>query len=409
METGYEIIFFWVARMIMMGLFCMEELRDKVEDRIPFKFVYLHGMVRDDKGAKMSKTKGNVVDPIGLIEKYGTDALRFNLITGGATGQDQRLWEEKVEAGRNFANKLWNASRFVIMQLGGADERGTLSVAERESLPVEDRWVLSKLDRLVDEVDQLLGDFQLNEAGRRCYEFLWGDYCDWYLEMAKIRLRAGDQTPLTVLAHVLETGLRLLHPFMPFVTEELWQRLQDETREEGPAALIVAKFPQPDPAWRDEAAERDVDGMIEIVRAIRNIRSERKVEAAKFIEAFVVADDESSVAAGAAYIEALARIRPLKIVANAADAPREGVATAVLSHAVAVVPLAGLLDIGEERDRLGKEIEETEAYVKRLDDKLSKEQFRAKAPADVVAAEQGRRDEAQSKLDGLQRALGELG
>ena len=408
METGYEIIFFWVARMIMMGLFCMEDLRDNVEDRIPFKFVYLHGMVRDDKGAKMSKTKGNVVDPIGLIEKYGTDALRFNLITGGATGQDQRLWEEKVEAGRNFANKLWNASRFVIMQLAGAGEFDPLSVSERELLPVEDRWILSKLDRLVGEVDQLLNDFQLNEAGRKCYDFLWGDYCDWYLEMAKIRLRAGDQTPLPVLAYVLETGLRLLHPFMPFVTEELWQRLQDETREEGPAALIVAKFPQPDPDWRDETAERDVDGMIEIVRAIRNIRSERKVEAAMFIEAFVVADDESSVAAGAAYIEALARVRPLNIVSNAADAPREGVATAVLSHAVAVVPLAGLLDVREERDRLCKEIEETEVYLKRLDGKLSNEQFRSKAPADVIAAEQARRDEAQSKVDGLQRALGEL-
>ena len=409
METGYEIIFFWVARMIMMGLFCMEELRDQVEDRIPFKFVYLHGMVRDDKGAKMSKTKGNVVDPLGLIEKYGTDALRFNLITGGATGQDQRLWEEKVEAGRNFANKLWNASRFVIMQLAGAGETGTLSVSDRDSMPAEDRWVLSKLDRLVGEVDQMLNDFQLNEAGRRCYDFLWGDYCDWYLEMAKIRLRAGDRTALPVLAHVLETGLRLLHPFMPFVTEELWQRLRGETQEEGPTALIVAEFPKSDPAWRDEAAERDVDGMIEIVRAIRNIRSERKVEAAKFIEAFVVANDESSVAAGAAYIEALARVRPLKIVTNAVDAPREGVATAVLSHAVVVVPLAGLLDVAEERDRLGKEIEETEAYLKRLDGKLSNEQFRAKAPADVVAAEQGRRDEAQSKLDGLQRALGELG
>ena len=408
METGYEFIFFWVARMIMMGLFCMEDLRDNVEDRIPFKFVYLHGMVRDDKGAKMSKTKGNVVDPIGLIEKYGTDALRFNLITGGATGQDQRLWEEKVEAGRNFANKLWNASRFVIMQLAGAGEFDPLSVSERELLPVEDRWILSKLDRLVGEVDQLLNDFQLNEAGRKCYDFLWGDYCDWYLEMAKIRLRAGDQTPLPVLAYVLETGLRLLHPFMPFVTEELWQRLQDETREEGPAALIVAKFPQPDPDWRDETAERDVDGMIEIVRAIRNIRSERKVEAAMFIEAFVVADDESSVAAGAAYIEALARVRPLNIVSNAADAPREGVATAVLSHAVAVVPLAGLLDVREERDRLCKEIEETEVYLKRLDGKLSNEQFRSKAPADVIAAEQARRDEAQSKVDGLQRALGEL-
>ncbi|MCH7698523.1 MAG: valine--tRNA ligase [Chloroflexi bacterium] len=407
METGYEIIFFWVARMIMMGLFCMEDLRGTVEERIPFKYVYLHGMVRDDKGAKMSKTKGNVVDPIDLIEKYGTDALRYSMITGGGTGQDQRLWEEKVEAGRNFANKLWNASRFVIMQLDDAGD-SVPALASRDEMPAEDRWVLSKLDRLVEEVDRQLQDFQLNEAARRIYDFLWGDYCDWYLEMAKIRLRDGDKTPLPVLSTVLETGLRLLHPFMPFVTEELWQRLRNVTGEERLAALIVADFPNSDPQMRDEDADRSVEGAIEIVRAIRNIRSERKVEPAKFIEAFVVTPDESGMAASGSYIEALARVRPLRIVSNASDAPREGVATAVLPHAVVVVPLAGMLDTGEEREHLSKEIEETETYIKRLDGKLSNEQFLSKAPADVVAAEQGRRDEARSKLGGLQRALAEL-
>jgi len=434
METGYEIIFFWVARMIMMGLFCMEGLRDDVSKRIPFRYVYLHGMVRDEHGQKMSKTKGNVVDPIELIDKYGTDALRFNLITASGTGQDQRLWEEKVEAGRNFANKLWNAARFVISQLDGSAKLTTgapakiapPALSDRASLPAEDRWVLSRLDRLVEEVDQLLTDFQLNEAGHRIYNFLWGEYCDWYVEMAKVRLREGQgpgakgqgADPRPVLVQVLETGLRLLHPYMPFVTEELWQRLRpflaSPPSEMGSAepveALIAAPYPQSDAAWRDEEAERQVEGVIDIVRAIRNIRSEKKVEPARYIEAFVVANaSRSEIEAGAPYIEALARVRPLRIVSDASEAPRDGVATAVLPHAQAVVPLAGLLDVDAERARLGKEIGETEKYLRGLDAKLSNEQFRSKAPRDVVAAEEERRASAQTRLEGLRRALAELG
>ncbi len=415
METGYEIIFFWVARMIMMGLFCMEDQRENIEERIPFRFVYLHGMVRDGEGRKMSKTKGNVVDPIELIDKYGTDALRFNVVTAAGTGQDQRLWEEKVEAGRNFANKLWNAARFVIMQVeeaGGGTALAPPALAERAGLPAEDRWILSRLDTLTEDVDRQLTEFQLNEAGRSIYDFLWGDYCDWYVELAKVRLRAGDASPLAVLVHVLDTGLRLLHPYMPFVTEELWQRLRPYMAAPGgealPDALIIAPFPVADSAWRDAEAERQVDDVIDIVRAIRNIRSEKGVEPGRRIEAFVVGAS-AELAAGAPYIEALARVDPLHIVADAADAPGDGVATAVLSRAQAVVPLAGLMDADAERSRLGKEIEEAESYVKKLDGKLNNEQFRSKAPEKIVAAEEARRAEAQTKLQGLQRALTELG
>ena len=275
-------------------------------------------------------------------------------------------------------------------------------------MPAEDRWVLSKLEQLVTEVDGLLTDFQLNEAARHIYDFLWGDFCDWYLEMAKVRLRADDQTPLPVLAHVLETGLRLLHPFMPFVTEEVWQRLREVAPDADAKALMMAQFPASEPAWRDEQVERDVEDTIDIVRAIRNIRSERKVEPAKFIEAFVVASDPAAFEAGATYIEALARVQPLRIVADTTDVPRDAVATAVLTRALAVVPLAGLLDMDEERERLQKEIEDTKDYLKRVDGKLSNGQFRSKAPADIVAAEQGRRDEAQAKLEGLHQALAEL-
>jgi valyl-tRNA synthetase len=410
METAYEIIFFWVARMIMMGLFCMDELRGPVEERIPFRFVYLHGLVRDDQGQKMSKSKGNVVDPIGLIDTYGADALRFNVITSAGTGQDQRLWEEKVEAGRNFANKLWNVGRYVIMQLPAGSQIEAPSAAERERLPAEDRWILSRLDGLVSEVDQHLNDFQLNESARRIYDFLWNEYCDWYVEMAKVRMRGDGPSPLPVLVHVLETGLRLLHPFMPFVTEELWQRLRPSLANPPADALIVAPYPQPEAA-RDQQAERDLEQVMDVVRAIRNIRSEKRVEASRDIEAFVVVGPEarSAIEAGSPYIEALARVQPLRIVSDASEAPREGVATAVLPHAQAVVPLADLLDAKTERARFDKEIAEAEAYLRRLEGKLSNEQFRSKAPREVVAAEEERRDATQARLDGLRRALAELG
>ncbi|MGB2695819.1 MAG: class I tRNA ligase family protein, partial [Dehalococcoidia bacterium] len=410
METAYEIIFFWVARMIMMCLFALDSQRDRIEERIPFRYVYLHGLVRDDSGQKMSKSRGNVVDPIGLIDKYGTDALRFAVITGAGTGQDQRMHEEKVEAGRNFANKLWNASRFVVMQLAEA-KVAPPSPADRAALPPEDRWILSRLSRLVDDVDRLQREFQLNEAARRCYDFLWGEYCDWYVEMAKVRLREGSgPSPAPVLVHVLETGLRLLHPYMPFVTEELWQRLRPHLANPPSEALIAAPYPQPDAAWEDAGAETQLDGVIDVVRAIRNIRSEKRVGPAREIEVYIVANDARiSLEAGAPYIEALARVRPLRIVSDAADAPRDGVATAVLPHAHVAVPLAGLLDADAERARLTKEIADTETYLQRLDAKLSNQQFRSKAPRDVVAKEEERLADTQTRLEGLRRALRELG
>jgi valyl-tRNA synthetase len=418
METAYEIIFFWVARMIMMCTFGMEVSAPDapVEKRVPFRTVYLHGLVRDDEGQKMSKTKGNVVDPVMLIDKYGADALRFNIVTAAGPGNDQRLWEEKVEAGRNFANKLWNAARFVIMQLDDGATYAAPSLDDRAALPAEDRWVLSRLSRLTSEVNRDIENFQLHEAGQRIYDFLWGEYCDWYVEMAKVRLREGGAAgprpstldPRPTLVHVLDTGLRLLHPYMPFVTEELWQRLRPFIADPPSDMLIVAPFPD-DASWQDPQAEREIDGVIEIVRAIRNIRSERNVEPAKHIEAFVVPrDGRGALEAGIPQIEALARVRPLRIVAEG-EAPRQGVATAVLPHAEAIVPLAGLLDVAAERARLDKEIAETEKYVRGLEGKLSNEQFRSRAPADVVAKEEERLATAQSRLEGLRRALGELG
>jgi len=241
------------------------------------------------------------------------------------------------------------------------------------------------------------------------YDFLWNEYCDWYVEIAKVRLRdeAGQATdPRPVLVHVLETGLRLLHPTMPFVTEELWQRLRPFMPSPDAEALIVAPFPQPDASWRDEKAEQQVDSMIDIVRAIRNIRSEKNVEAARTIEAYVVTSKPALISLSP--IRALSRAE-LHFVDDASDAPSESVATAVLPHAQVIVSLAGLLDVGAERARLEKEISETEQYVSRIDAKLSNEQFRSRAPADVVSAEEERRATAQTRLEGLKRALSELG
>ena len=216
LETGYDILFFWVARMIMLGI--------ENTGKAPFNTVYLHGLIRDGSGAKMSKTRGNTMDPLDLVEKYGTDALRFALTTGTAPGNDLRFTENRLEAGRNYANKIWNASRFVISQLEGKQGLEGWSNVKPEHR--EDRWIVSRLDRVTADVNRALESFELGDAQQRLHEFIWNDYCDWYIEMAKIRVRNGSEpSPLPTLAHVLERILRLLHPFMPFITEEIWQTL----------------------------------------------------------------------------------------------------------------------------------------------------------------------------------------
>jgi len=398
METGYEIIFFWVARMIMQGLYCVGQ--------IPFRTVYFHGTVRNERGIRMSKSLGTGVDPLEVIRKYGADALRFVLLTGSSPGNDMRLSEQRVEAGRNFANKLWNVARFVVTALG---ER-TVEPLDRPpaGAPLEDRWILSRAGQLARLVTDLLERYEIGEAGRQVQDFLWGEFADWYIEMAKIRLRAGDESVLPVLASVLDACLRLLHPYMPFVTEEIWQTFRHRLAG-APEALIIAPFPDGAGAPRDEEAEAALQTVVEVVRAIRNIRAEKKVEPGRFIEAYVVADGaRRALEVSSSYIETLARVRPLHIVGDPAQAPREQVATAVLRDAQAVVPLAGLFDLAQERARLQKQTVEAESEVARLEAKLANEQFRSRAPASVVAKEEARLAAARSRLDGLRDRLREL-
>jgi valyl-tRNA synthetase len=401
LETGYDILFFWVARMITLGLYNMND--------VPFRHVYLHGLIRDAQGRKMTKSLGNVVDPLVAADQYGTDALRFTLATGGAPGNDFRLFDEKLESSRNFANKMWNAARFVIQSIGeNAVFLPDPSDDARKSWPLEDRWIYSRLIATVDETNKLLSEFQINEAGRALYEFFWSEFCDWYLEMAKVRLKAGDESPLLVLADILQNSLRLLHPMIPFVTENLWQHLRGCVEGLAAEALIVAPYPEAI-GTRDENAEREMQGVIDVVRAIRNIRSDRGVDATKYVEAYVVAGSAAPVLeAATAAVESLARARPLRVVTHAADAPSEGVVSAVLADAHVMLPLSGLADIDAERERLGGQLAEAESDVKKVEAKLGNEQFTSKAPPAVVEKERERLFAAQARVAGLRERLAEL-
>jgi valyl-tRNA synthetase len=405
MQMGYDILFFWAVRMITMALYNTGE--------VPFRRLYLHGLIRDAQGRKMTKSLGNVVDPLEVAAKYGVDALRFTLATGGGAGNDFRLYDEKLEGGRNFANKIWNAARFVVANIEGAGSRvkgeGTTLSNGPASMALEDRWILSRLSHTASEVNKLLSELQINEAARALYEFFWGDYCDWYVEMAKVRLKAGDALAQPVLVQVLESSMRLLHPFMPFVTEAVWQHLRGAVEGLGPDSIMTAEYPMGDGAI-DAEAEQRMQTVIEIVRAIRNIRAERGVDPGRYVEAYVSSDGAlPALEAARPMLEALARVRPLHLVSDAAATPKTAVASAVLARAQVVLPLAGLIDVAAERSRLSAQLTEAEGEVRRLEGKLANEQFRSKAPADVVAREEERLAAARRRVEGLRGRLGELG
>ncbi|MBM4414707.1 MAG: valine--tRNA ligase [Chloroflexi bacterium] len=401
METGYDIIFFWVARMMMLSLYNMS-------GAVPFETVYLHGLVRAPDGSKMSKSRGNTIDPLESIAAYGTDALRYCLIASTSPGNDQRITEQRLEAGRNFANKLWNASRFVLTLVEPDD---VLAVpAAGTVLPLEDRWILSRTERVLATVEELLERFELSEAVRQLRDFFWEEFADWYIELAKVRVRGGDRSPLGVLVDVLDRVLRALHPCMPFVTEAIWQRLMLVRPDAaGAPALMVAAFPRADAARYDQAAEREYAAVQDFVRGIRNVRAEKRVEAGRWVEAYVVGGEATTAArALAGALEALARARPLHIVERAEQAPSEGVVTAVLPVGRVVLPMAGLFDVAAERARLAKQRDEAAGEVARLEAKLGDAQFRGRAPAAVVAKEEERLGTARARMAGLDQSLAEL-
>jgi len=409
METGYDILFFWVARMIMTGLYNTGD--------IPFRTVYLHGLLRDRYGRKMTKSLGNVVDPVEAATKYGTDALRFALATGGAPGNDMRISDERLEGGRNFANKVWNAARFVITSL--ADEPvEPPKPGQRDDMPLEDRWIMSRLQRVIGDVEKLLCAFQVGEAGRQIHDFFWGEFCDWFIEMAKVRLKAGDPSPLPLLAHVLDVSLRLLHPFMPFLTEAIWQNLRPHLRQPEAEALIVAPWPKASKRWRNTEVERGVQvASVDLVRRVRNMRTRHEVRPGTRISVSAAPNpalpDEQrewvyrSLQRTAA-VNASLMVAHLTVDQTPAGAAGMDWVTEVTDWVCIQVPSTALIDVEAERARLRRQAEEAEADVRRLEAKLANEQFRTRAPAVVVGREEEKLAAARARLEGLRARLEEL-
>ena len=386
MVTGYDIIFFWVARMIFSG---MEQMKKE-----PFKTVFIHGLVRDDKGRKMSKSLGNGIDPLEMAEKYGADALRFNLITGNSPGNDMRFFVEKCEAMRNFANKIWNASRFVMMNLS-IDK-----VQLPEKLELEDKWVLSRLNTLIREVTDNLEAYELGVASAKIYDFIWDTYCDWYIELTKTRLNGEDEAAKlaaeNVLCYVLLRIMELLHPFMPFITEEIWQALPHEGDY-----LITAKWPEYQAALHFPEAEAAMEAVKDAISAIRARRAEMNVPPSRKAQVVIVAAEPENYRLGAHFITRMAYASELT-VQTAAPADLTGMVTVATHDATIYMPMAELVDIAKELARIAAERKKAEENLQRIEAKLANESFTSRAPENVVNAEREKAEKARAliaKLD----------
>ena len=404
METGHDILFFWVARMIFFGI---ENMGD-----IPFHTVYLHGLIRDPEGVKMSKTKGNVVDPLELVRQYGADAVRFALTTGASAGNDMRMNEQKLESSRNFANKLWNAARFVINNLEDASSLEDWQALENLDHR-EDRWIVSRLNRVAAQVDSNMRDYQFGEAQRIIHDFLWNEFCDWYIEMCKVRLRSGDgRSPLPTLAHVLEKMLRMLHPFMPFVTEEIWTRLTALLPDapDKPEALIVAPYPEPEPSRYDAEAEAETESIVELVRAARNLRSEFRIQNNERLEAEIsISGAQSLVFAQSLDFIASQAMIDLVLTDAATEIPGSSdTAVQALASGTLSVSLGGLVDLSEETRRIRSELGDLTKYEQRITRNLSNENFVNRAPDEVVDRERDRLARARERIARLSDILDRL-
>jgi len=398
LATGYDIIFFWVARMIFMGL----EFRQD----IPFHEVFINGLIRDAEGKKMSKSRGNTIDPLEIIDQYGTDTLRFTLVTGSSPGNDIRLFTEKFEGIRNFANKIWNASRFVLMNLDGADF--TRSQPEPGQLTLADKWIISRYNFIVAEVTRLLERYDFSEASKTLYDFIWSEYCDWYIELAKPRLygkenAADRQTAQYVLWSVLSNTLKLLHPFMPFITEEIWQALPHDGDSIMVSAWPTAQLPS------DPAAETTMSLAMDVIKAIRSIRAEMGVGPGKKSDVILAAGDPAygDLETGREYIEQLGSVAGLTLTRELADKPRNA-ASAVVRGVEIYLPLKGLIDIGKEVDRLESELRTVAVEIERAAQKLANAGFLAKAPAEVVEKEKEKQAEYQEKEVKIKARISQL-
>jgi len=397
--TGRDIIFFWVARMIFSGLEFMGE--------VPFKDVFIHGLVLDALGRKMSKSLGNGVDPIDVIENHGADSLRFMLVTGNTPGNDLRFHFERLEGARNFNNKIWNASRFVLMNLYDYDHDHKL---DRKRLTLADRWIYSRFRSAASEVTANLEKYELGEAARLLYEFIWNEFCDWYIELAKQRLYGADPldraTAQHVLAEVLQGTLELLHPFMPFITEDIWQRLPVHRG----MTIMKAAWPAPCKEYSDPEAEGEMEALMEIIRSVRHIRSEVNVPPGKKADILIEAPEKKTrelIQKWSSYIETLAAGR-VETVEALADKPDQAAHAAARGVEI-FVPLKGLIDINQETSRLTKELGVLEKDLAKVSGKLSNDGFLAKAPADVIEKEKAKEGELAGKRDSITGRLKMLG
>lgn len=393
--TGFDIIFFWVARMMMLGLY--------VQKKVPFKHVYLHALVRDEKGDKMSKSKGNIIDPLEMIDKYGADAFRFTLAAFTAQGRDIKMSEKRIEGYRHFVNKIWNATRFSMMTLEDYTDGDAVA---KDDYSLCDRWIMSRLNRMTADVIRCIDEYKFNEAAGTIYQFIWHELCDWYLEMAKPvlygknepkRKRAAQKTLFTALTQ----SIKVLHPFMPFVTEEIWQTLNEH---EG--SIMVSSFPVEDKNLRDEEAEEEMDLIMSIIGSIRNIRGVMHIQPAKKLKVLLSISDEECIRRvedGRNYICDIANLEKLDIQGGVSEP--EGVATGVIGPVKIFVFLEGAIDVGAEKTRLEKELKKIEKDMAFLSKKLSNRDFMKKASPEIISKEQLKLDEFKEKRTILRDAL----
>ena len=390
MVTGYDIIFFWVARMVVSG---MEQMKKE-----PFKTVFIHGLVRDDKGRKMSKSLGNGIDPLEMAEKYGADALRFNLITGNSPGNDMRFYVEKCEAMRNFANKIWNASRYVLMNLT-VEETGLPDAADLE---IEDKWVLTKLNTLIKEVTENMDAYELGVASAKVYDFIWDTYCDWYIELTKARLYGENEksklAAQKVLVYVLDQFLRLLHPFMPFITEEIWQAIPHEGK-----FLMLADWPKYDESLNFGAEAAHMESVMNAIRSIRNRRAEMNVPPSKKSTLYVVSDKGEIFRQGTGFICRLAYADQV-IICDSDPEGHENMVCVVTNDAKLYIPLEELIDFEKELARIEKEKANCLKQIAMFEGKLSNEAFVSRAPEKVVAEQREKLEKNRALLAQLEES-----
>lgn len=379
LETGYDILFFWVARMIVMTTYLMGE--------VPFKTTYLHGLIRDKQGRKMSKSLGNGIDPLDMIKKYGTDAVRLSLVVGSSPGNDIRLYEEKIASYRNFVNKLWNGSRFVLMNL---EEKDFNAKIDLKNLSRADKWILHRLNQLIEKSSKGLDKYNLSEVGTGIYDFFWGEFCDWYLEMSKV----NPNKP--VLAHVLKTVLALLHPYTPFVTEVLWDMMNQKKM------LIESEWPEQNPKHKFTAANNEMNAVISTISMIRKGRMERKIDPAKKIKAKIYGHNFTAVLRdNEEVIKSLARLEELTIEKE----PKKEVKNAMFVRTIKITIQQGSMDKAKEKARLKAEIANLEGYLKGLAAKLNNKGYITHAPKPVVEGDKKRFEEGRARLEAMRKQL----